>query len=206
MHPKRLLILHSYYQQLSDFCEDLRENSNHFFRQKNVRFFSVCIRIERLSDHSQMLREYALQIREMEQSQIDARQNRTMRIVTVVTTIFSHCRLSPGGWHEFFSYAPELSAPHAYGSLIGNCAVIVLIKLVFHKTTFFPEFAYRITIMSYHTLGGLYLLARLCILDLKVLPDWNYLLEKCFSIFFIKSFFTTFVTYTLDGQLHKKDF
>lgn len=41
---KRLLILHSYYQQLSDFCEDLEENSNHFFRQKNVRFF-LCMHL-----------------------------------------------------------------------------------------------------------------------------------------------------------------
>ena len=40
---KRLLILHSYYQQLSDFCEDLEENSNHFFQTENVRFFR-CMR------------------------------------------------------------------------------------------------------------------------------------------------------------------
>lgn len=45
-------------------------------------------RVDRLYDHTQMLREYALQIREMQQAQIDLRQNDTMRILTVVSTIF----------------------------------------------------------------------------------------------------------------------
>lgn len=38
---KRLLILHSYYQQLSDFCEDLEENSNHFFQAEECQIFSL---------------------------------------------------------------------------------------------------------------------------------------------------------------------
>ena len=97
-------------------------------------------RIERLYDHSQMLRENALQIREMEQSQIDARQNRTMRILTVVTTIFFPLSLITGWYGMNFSHMPELSAPHAYGILIGICAVIVLIEIwFFHKNSFgFP--------------------------------------------------------------------
>lgn len=48
---KRLLILHSYYQQLSDFCEDLEENSNHFFQAEECQIFSLyASRIERLYD------------------------------------------------------------------------------------------------------------------------------------------------------------
>lgn len=136
---KRLLILHSYYQQLSDFCEDLEENSNHFFQAEECQIFSLyASRIERLYDHSQMLREYALQIREMEQSQTDARQNRTMRILTVVTTIFFPLSLITGWYGMNFSHMPELSAPHAYGILIGICAVIVLIEIwIFHKNDWF---------------------------------------------------------------------
>lgn len=83
-------------------------------------------------------REYALQIREMEQSQIDARQNRTMRILTVVTTIFFPLSLITGWYGMNFSHMPELSAPHAYGILIVICAVIVLIEIwFFHKNNWF---------------------------------------------------------------------
>lgn len=136
---KRLLILHSYYQQLVDFCEDLEENSNHFFQAEECQIFSLyASRIQRLYDHSQMLREYALQIREMEQSQIDARQNRTMRILTVVTTIFFPLSLITGWYGMNFTHMPELDAPNAYGILIIICSLIVLIEIwIFHKNDWF---------------------------------------------------------------------
>ena len=82
-------MFHAYYQQLLDMCEILSEDENHFLPPECARQFSrLGNRVDRLYDHTQMLREYALQIREMQQAQIDLRQNDTMRILTVVSTIF----------------------------------------------------------------------------------------------------------------------
>lgn len=102
-------------------------------------FFAVCVPDRcGFMIHSQMLREYALQIREMEQSQTDARQNRTMRILTVVTTIFFPLSLITGlVRHEFFSYAGTFRSS-CLRILIGICAVIVLIEIwIFHKNDWF---------------------------------------------------------------------
>lgn len=84
--------------------------------------------MDRLYDHTQMLREYALQIREMQQAQIDLRQNDTMRILTVVSTIFFPLSLIAGWYGMNFTHMPELSAPYAYFILIGVVFSLLLLK------------------------------------------------------------------------------
>ena len=50
----------------------------------------VCLgqQVGRLQAEAQALREYGIQVRELFQAEIDIRQNRIMRILTIVTTIF----------------------------------------------------------------------------------------------------------------------
>ncbi len=62
-----------------------------------MQFQRLISRADRLYDNTQMLREYAYQIREMHQAQIDIRQNDTIRILTVVTSLFSRSPLSLAG-------------------------------------------------------------------------------------------------------------
>lgn len=132
---KDLLILHSYYQQLLDLCESLEENSNHFFTEEECQSFSIySSRIERLYNQAQMLREYALQIREMYQTEADIRQNHTMQILTVVTTIFLPLSLITGWYGMNFKYMPELDKANGYFILIGICAIIVITEIwLFYK-------------------------------------------------------------------------
>ena len=69
-------------------CE-FEENENKFFTDIEMRqFHMVEKRIARLKNEAQILREYGLQIRELFQAEIDIRQNRIMKILTIVTTIF----------------------------------------------------------------------------------------------------------------------
>lgn len=127
---KDLLILHSYYQQLLYLCENLEENSNHFFTEEECQSFSIyASRIERLYHHAQMLREYALQIREMYQTAVDIRRNHTMQILTVVTTIFLPLSLITGWYGMNFKYMPELEARYGYFTLIGICILIIFIEI-----------------------------------------------------------------------------
>lgn len=44
--------------------------------------------VGRLQAEAQALREYGIQVRELFQVEIDIRQNRLMKILTIVTTIF----------------------------------------------------------------------------------------------------------------------
>ena len=129
-HRRRLLILNSYYQQLLDFCETMEENSNHFFTESECQSFSInSARIERLYNHSRMLREYALQIREMYQTQMDIRQNHTMQLLTVVTAIFLPLTLITGWYGMNFKNMPELRTDNGYFVLIFICALIVAVEI-----------------------------------------------------------------------------
>ena len=127
---RELLVFHSYYQQLLDMCEILSEDENHFLPSECARQFArLGNRVDRLYDHTQMLREYALQIREMQQSQIDLRQNDTMRILTVVSTIFFPLSLIAGWYGMNFRNMPELASRYGYPVFI-VVSILVSIFLI----------------------------------------------------------------------------
>ena len=86
-------------------------------------------RIARLKNEAQILREYGLQIRELFQAEIDIRQNRIMKILTIVTTIFLPLTLVAGWYGMNFSNMPELSWKYGYPAVIVISLVIVMICL-----------------------------------------------------------------------------
>ena len=130
---RELLVFHAYYQQLLDMCEILSEDENHFLPPECARQFSrLGNRVDRLYDHTQMLREYALQIREMQQAQIDLRQNDTMRSLTVVSTIFFPLSLI-AGWYGMNFDMPELHWRYGYLAVIAVAAVVVVLEIIYFK-------------------------------------------------------------------------
>ncbi len=131
---RELLKLHSFYQQLMDMCELLAANDNQLFPEEySLHFSRLGARIDRLYDQTQMLREYALQIREIYQSQMDLKQNDTMRMLTVVTTIFLPLSLLTGWYGMNFDHMPELREPAAYFILTAVCGVLVLLEIWYFK-------------------------------------------------------------------------
>ena len=77
--------------QLDDMVCEFQENEDGLFSDGEVRMFHMAEkRIGRLNSEAQTLREYGLQLRELFQSEIDVRQNRVMKILTIVTTVFLH--------------------------------------------------------------------------------------------------------------------
>lgn len=131
---RELLLFQSYYQQLLDMFEILSENINHFFPEEyQVQFQRLISRADRLYDNTQMLREYAYQIREMHQAQIDIRQNDTIRILTVVTSLFFPLSLITGWYGMNFVNMPELQQPFAYFILSGLCAALVIGEILYFK-------------------------------------------------------------------------
>lgn len=116
--------------QLEDMVCEFEENENKFFTDIEMRqFHMVEKRIARLKNEAQILREYGLQIRELFQAEIDIRQNRIMKILTIVTTIFLPLTLVAGWYGMNFSNMPELSWKYGYPAVIVISLVIVMICL-----------------------------------------------------------------------------
>ena len=127
---KELTSWSRYYTQLEDMVCEFEENENEFFTDIETRQFPMVEkRIARLKNEAQILREYGLQIRELFQAEIDIRQNRIMKILTIVTTIFLPLTLVAGWYGMNFSNMPELSWKYGYPAVIVISLVIVMICL-----------------------------------------------------------------------------
>ncbi len=119
-----------YYTQLEDMVCTLEENENGSFAESELReFHLVEKRIGRLQSEAQTLREYGLQVRELFQAEIDIRQNRIMKILTIVTTIFLPLSLVAGWYGMNFTGMPELTWKYGYPVVIGASVLIVLLCL-----------------------------------------------------------------------------
>ena len=128
----RELAIH--YDQLIDLGQELEENENGFFKESHVRYFRMFLnRMERLHDMAASLREYTMQVRDLYHAQLEARQNRTVTLLTVVTTVFMPLTLIVGWYGMNFRYMPELESRFGYPAVIGVSVLIVVVSLLFFK-------------------------------------------------------------------------
>lgn len=119
-----------YYTQLDDVVCEFQENENAYFNENELRMFRMVEkRIGRLASQAQTLREYGLQVRELFQAEIDIRQNRIMKILTIVTTIFLPLSLVAGWYGMNFVNMPELTWKYGYPAVIAASVLVVLICL-----------------------------------------------------------------------------
>lgn len=119
-----------YYTQLEDVACELEKNEGAFFTENELRLFHMLERrLGRLRDEAQLLREYCLQVRELFQAEIDIRQNRIMKILTIVTTICLPLSLLAGWYGMNFTNMPELSWKYGYPAVIAASVLIVAICL-----------------------------------------------------------------------------
>lgn len=131
---KTLLRLHSSYERLMNLSQELEENQNEILTPAARRMFHhFTQRMERLSSHTQMLREYSMQVREIYQAQVDTRQNQIMKVLTVVTTIFLPLTLIAGWYGMNFAGMPELHWPFGYPLVILISIAVVVISFWFFK-------------------------------------------------------------------------
>ena len=128
----RELLVH--YEQIIDLTQELEENENGFFREKKLRYFRLSMnRLDRLRDLSNSLRDHTMQLRDLYHTQLEAKQNRIMTLLTVVTTIFMPLTLIAGWYGMNFRYMPELDKPWAYPAVIALSVLIAAGCLLFFK-------------------------------------------------------------------------
>ena len=85
----------------------------------------------------EIMREYAMEIWEIYQSQISIRQNDIMKILTIVTTIFLPLSLLAGWYGMNFEYMPELHWRYGYvGVIILSVGIVTFFMFLFRKKNY----------------------------------------------------------------------
>ena len=96
-------------------------------------------RVELLQNHVHLLRENVLQIRELYQSMQDARQNKIMVVITIVTTIFLPLTLITGWYGMNFVNMPELQWKYGYLTVIIAAVCIISLIIVIAEIIYFKK-------------------------------------------------------------------
>ena len=131
-----LRTLRTHYDRLIDLAQELEENENEFFKEENIRYFSLFSkRAARLFDMSGALVDYTTQIRDDYEANLTDKQNHIMTILTVVTTIFSPLTLITGWYGMNFKYMPELNSEYAYPAVFVISLLIAIASLLYFKHT-----------------------------------------------------------------------
>ena len=126
--------LRNHYAQLTDFSQELEENENGFFADENLRYFHLFSnRVDRLYGIASYLRDYTEQLGDIYHLQLEAKQNRIMTVLTVVSTIFMPLTLITGWFGMNFRYMPELESPLAYPIVILVSIVIIVASLIYFR-------------------------------------------------------------------------
>ena len=128
----RELLVH--YEQVIDMTQELEENENGFFSEANLRYMHLFMnRMARRHDSAISLRDHTMQVRDLYNTQMEVKQNRTMTLLTVVTTIFMPLTLIAGWYGMNFRYMPELESRLGYPVVILVSLLIVVFCLILFK-------------------------------------------------------------------------
>lgn len=136
---KEITKVHRFYSQLTEISEVLIENDDDFFDQNASVIFPIFAgRAQRLLSEIQSLREYAMQVEEVYQSEISIKQNDVMKVLTIVTTLFLPLSLITGWYGMNFVGMHELEWNYGYLSVtVLSAAVVALCLFIFKKKKFF---------------------------------------------------------------------
>ena len=114
------------------FLKELEENENGFFLKKHLKYFgTLSDRADRLMSRTVHLLEYAQQVKEAYQAQIDARQNSNMQFLTVLSTIFFPLTLITGWFGMNFRDMPGLD--NGYPAVMALSVIVILICIYIFK-------------------------------------------------------------------------
>ena len=103
---RELSVLAGYYAQLDDLYAVLADAIPDAEEHVQRLLEHLSGKAQRLLTMTEQEKEYSLQLREMHQTQVDIRQNETMQMLTVVSTVFFPLSLLTGWYgNEFQKHA-----------------------------------------------------------------------------------------------------
>lgn len=111
----KALNLYTSYERLLDTLEVLMENENEIFDEDDIKHLkSVSFRVERYSSNISYLSDYITNVKDSYTSKMDLSMNNTMKVLTIVTTIFTPITVLTGWYGMNFENMPELSWNFGY--------------------------------------------------------------------------------------------
>ena len=133
-YKKYMLIARNYYDQLQDILEALEENFNDIILDKNIRVISNTLRkVTRLKDDTNAMIDAIGQIQNAYATHLDNDMNSTMKVLTIITTIFMPLTLIVGWYGMNFTTMPELAWEYGYRYVILLSVVMVVGLVVIAK-------------------------------------------------------------------------
>lgn len=132
-YRQKLSELNAYYEQLTNIGELFQSSACSSFADDTGDWDKFTHRAERLQNHVHLIRENIIQLRELYQSKQDARQNKVIGILTIVTTFFLPLTLITGWYGMNFAYMPELKWRYGYPVVIIVALVIAVGEFIYFK-------------------------------------------------------------------------
>lgn len=122
---KALLLILGFYRELLSVCDLLCENENEIISEDLVYIENLKCRIERAKDEVIYLQSSVVHLQEAYSSFLDLKLNRTMKIFTVITSVFFPLTVITSWYGMNFKYMPELSSRFGYPVVIALSGIIV---------------------------------------------------------------------------------
>lgn len=136
MDYRRLSIhLSSFYQQLTTMASLISDNENKLLTKEEARIFRHISGLSsRLESRANTLREYSLQLYEMQQTLIDMQQNSIMQVLTIVTVLLAPLTLVTGWFGMNLQVLPGLNLDFMWIALLGTFIVCTgFLLFIFHR-------------------------------------------------------------------------
>lgn len=133
-YRRMLTSYHLYYEQIINIGDRMQSGIGIELPQEEITGWQIYSgRADRLHAHIETLREYLMQIRGLYQTQIDIEQNKVMKILTVVTTLFMPLSLIAAWYGMNFENMPELKWNYGYLLVFVISILIVIIEVLLFK-------------------------------------------------------------------------
>ena len=130
---KKLLRLKQHYERLTDFFEMMLQNENQILDRHALKTIKIIDgRINRMHGNILNLTESVTHLREAYQSEVDIQLNHTMKVITVVTSVFLPLSIITG-WYGMNLKMPEYGLSFGYPLIIGVSVIIVAISVFLFK-------------------------------------------------------------------------
>lgn len=133
-HRKQLFLMYKYIEPLDDAINFFTEINHPLMGEDLSPYVDKLLKKqERLNSLLLQTREYATQVREAWQTQVDIGLNSIMKVFTVMTSIFLPLSLVTGWYGMNFHNMPELQWQYGYPMALGVSALLVILSLMYFK-------------------------------------------------------------------------
>ncbi len=133
-YRRQTMRLDVYYQEMATMASILSDNENKLMDDAvSPAFDHIESLADRLATRAETLKEYSLQLHELQQTRIDLKQNSIMQVFTIVTVLFAPLTLVTGWFGMNLSLIPGLDWPYMWAVLVAAALLCTGGLLAFFK-------------------------------------------------------------------------